>query len=279
MPMSLLKSARELPEYLQVLRNLIARDLKVKYQTSGLGFAWSLLHPAILLGIWYLVFHRAGLLRDNMPRYWAYLLSGMLAFQFIQTGIMEGSASVRRNAGIIRKVYLPIEILVIAGVTVKLVEFLIQIGVAILLLAVLHHGTGAGFAPLKTMVVLPGAILLTYLFVLGVSLPLAAWTVIYRDLEHIIGLVLYALFFLSPVFWSISMMAGSKHMWLIALNPVADLLELFHGPLYWGVWPTNLAVAGGSAGAWAIATAYVAIVFVAGYVLFDRSKRILAEVV
>ena len=95
MPMSLLKSARELPEYLAVLRNLIARDLKVKYQTSGLGFAWSLLHPAILLGIWYLVFHRAGLLRDAMPRYWAYLLSGMLAFQFIQTGIMEGSAAVR----------------------------------------------------------------------------------------------------------------------------------------------------------------------------------------
>jgi lipopolysaccharide transport system permease protein len=279
MPMPLLQSARELPEYFQVLRNLIVRDLKVKYQTSGLGFAWSLLHPAILLGIWYLVFHKAGLLRDSMPRYWAYLLSGMLAFQFIQTGITEGSASIRRNAGIIRKVYLPIEILVIAGVTVRLVEFLIQLAVAILLLAVLHRGHGAGFAPLKTIVVLPGAILLTYLFVLGVTLPLAAWIVIYRDLEHIIGIALYAAFFLSPVFWSLAMMSQMRHIWLIALNPIANLLELFHGPLYWGTWPRNIAVGGGSAGAWTVASGFVAVVFITGYVLFDRSKRILAEVV
>ncbi|MBA2708853.1 MAG: ABC transporter permease [Gemmatimonadaceae bacterium] len=279
MPISLVKSARELPEYAPVLGNLIARDLKVKYQSAGLGFAWSLLHPAILLAIWYLVFNRAGLLKDSMPRYWAYLLSGMLAFQFIQTGILEGAAAVRRNAGIIRKVYLPIEILVIAAVTVKLVEFLLQLVVAIALLSLFHRTGTAQFSLTKSIIVLPGAIGLTYLFVLGVSLPLAAWTVIYRDLEHILSLSLYALFFLSPVFWSVSMIATADHFGLVALNPIASLLNLFHGPLYWGRYPANLAVAGGAIGAWTLAAAFVAIVLIMGYALFDRAKHVLAEVV
>jgi ABC-2 type transport system permease protein len=280
MLMTLVKTARELPDYVQVLANLIARDLKVKYQSRGLGLAWSLLHPAILLGIWTLVFHGAGLLRDSMPRYWAYLLSGMLAFQFVQAAILEGSAAVRRNAGIVRKVYLPLEVLVIAGVTVKLVEFVIQLVVAIAILLCMHHGADpVRFSLGKTLLVLPGAILLTYLFALGIALPLAAWTVIYRDLEHILGLVLYALFFLTPVFWSMNMMTSRAHFRIVALNPVADLLELFHGPLYWGRWPENIAVGGGAAGAWTVAAAFSAITFIGGLSLFDRSKRILAEVV
>jgi lipopolysaccharide transport system permease protein len=279
MSLSLIKSARELPEYVQVFGNLVARDLKVKYQSKGLGFAWSLLHPAILLGIWYVVFHRAGLLRDTMPRYWAYLLSGMLTFQFIQAGIVDGACAIRSNAGIIRKVYMPLEILVIAAVTVRLIEYVLQLLVALALLIAMHHGDAASISLIKSAVVLPGAILLVYLFVLGVSLPLAAWTVVYRDLDHIISLAMTAMFYVTPVFWAIPMLAGKKYIWLVALNPVADLLELFHSPLYWGRWPENIAVGYGALGAWAVPIAIVAVVFIIGYELFDKSKRILAEVV
>jgi len=279
MATSLVKSARELPEYWEVLRNLVSRDLKVKYQSSVLGFAWSLLNPALMLGIWYFVFHHAGLMRGQMPRYWAFLLSGMLAYQFIQGAIVEGSYAVRRNAGIIRKVYVPIEILVIAAVTLKLVEFLIQLGVALLLLMCLHRGGQIQFSFIKTLVCLPPAILLIYIFALGVSLPLAAWSVIYRDLDHLIGVTLYALFFLTPVFWPMNMMVEKSWGELLALNPMTHLVELFHGPLYWGTWPENVAVGRGAGPAWAIACAFVAITFIAGQFMFDRSKRILAEVV
>ena len=279
MTRSLVKSVCELPEYWQVLVNLISRDLKVKYQSKGLGFAWSLLYPAVLLGIWYVVFHHAGLLRGSMPRYWAYLLSGMLVYQFISAAIVEGSWAVRRNAGIVRKVYLPMEILVVASVTVKMVEFLLQLVVALAFLAFLHHGDGPAFSIGKTMVVLPGALVLVYLFALGVSLPLAAWTVIYRDLDHIIGLVLNALFYLTPVFWAVEMLRAKPYFWMVALNPVADLLELFHGPMYWGTWPENPAVRAGIGGAWWVATAVVVVTFSVGYALFNHSKRILAEVV
>src|SRR5205823_10809404 len=92
------KSLSELPEYSQVLANLIARDLKVKYQSKALGFLWSLLHPAIMIGIWYVVFSLR-VINVDVHRYWAFLLPGMLVYQFIQSAIIEGSFAVRKNAG------------------------------------------------------------------------------------------------------------------------------------------------------------------------------------
>src|SRR2546423_11030994 len=146
MTFPLSQSLSELPEYSQVLGNLIARDLKVKYQGKGLGFLWTLLHPAIHIAIWYTVFSLR-VLRVDLPDYWAFLLAGILTYQFLQTAIIEGSYSVRRNSAIIRKVYVPMEILVIAAVTVKMIEFVIQLAVAILLLAIAHRGNDvAGFS-------------------------------------------------------------------------------------------------------------------------------------
>src|SRR6476620_8382782 len=109
MTLSLATSLPELPEYRQVLGNLIARDLKVKYRFAALGFCWSLLYPALMVLIWYTVFRR--IIRIEMPHYWAFLIVGMLPFQFVQNAILDGSGAVRRNAALIRKVYMPMEII------------------------------------------------------------------------------------------------------------------------------------------------------------------------
>ena len=269
MTLTLAKSLSELPEYRRVLVTLVARDLKVKYQTKALGFLWSLLYPALMIAIWYVVFNRA--LKIDMPRYWAFLVVGMLPFQFVQNAIHEGAGAVRKNASLIRKIYMPTEVLVIAGVTVKLVEFLAQLAVAILLLAMVHRGEDIGFSALKTMIILPSAVLLLYLFVLGVSLPLSGWTVIYRDLEHMVSLGLMMLFYLTPIFWSLTMIGGKPWRWVFYLNPLVSFIELIRAPLYWGAWP--------ALGVWGLALLFAGGAFVGGYTLFDRSKHVLAEVV
>src|SRR5688572_3267817 len=285
---SLTASLYELPEYRRVLGNLIARDLKVKYQSKSLGFLWSLNQPTIMLAIWYVIFSRA--FRVPIHDYWAYLIAGIVPFQFITSSIVAGLSSVRTNAGIIRKVYVPMEILVIAAVTVRLVEFLVQLAVAIVLLALLHRAAvtiqvpflpreTVHFAPLAALLVIPPAVMLTYVFVLGVALPLAAWSVIYRDLEHIVGIAMAMLFYLTPVFWSLSQFQGRKWVWLMSLNPAAHLLDLFRGPLYWGTWPFSAAFGGGAATAWTVSGSIAAVTLIVGWLLFNRSKRILAEVV
>jgi lipopolysaccharide transport system permease protein len=279
MALPLSKSLSELPEYRHVLANLVLRDLKVKYQLATLGFLWSLLYPAILLGIYFVIFSRVVRFGEQFPHYWALLLSGMIAFQFIQGATVEGMYSIRKNSTIIRKVYVPMEILVIAGVTVKLVEFLLQMAIVITLLAILHHGTVYEFSLFKTLVVLPAAILLAYIFVLGVSLPLAAMAVIYRDLDHIVNLVMLGLFYLTPVFWASQKIKDSKWLPLLAFNPAANLLELFRGPLYFGHWPENLAVGGSPLATWGICVLFSFGALFIGHAMFNRSKHLLAEVV
>ena len=91
-------------------------------------------------------------------------------------------------------------------------------------------------------------------------------------------MALTALFYITPVFWKLP--AGTRHGWIFAINPAMDLIELFRGPMYWGEWPMNPAVAGsGALGAWLVACVFAAGTFVIGYMLLDRCKHVLAEVV
>jgi ABC-type polysaccharide/polyol phosphate export permease len=274
---SLSKSLQELPEYRHVLGNLILRDLKVKYQSKALGFIWSLLHPAILIGIWYIVFSLR-VFNFKLYHYWAYLICGIIPFRFIQESISEGAWSVRKNSAIIRKVYVPMEILVIATVSAKFVDFLLQLLVAILLLGLLHRGTDVHFSFYKTFVVLPGAMVLTYIFILGICMPLAGWTVIYRDLDHIIGLFLTASFYITPIFWW-KVPESLRGRLAFALNPFMDLVELFRGPMYWGKWPSNMAVGGDPLATWGIAMGFAVSALMIGYFLLGHVKSQLAEVV
>ena len=292
-PSTLTSSLSELPEYRQVLANLIARDLKVKYQSKSLGFAWSLLAPAIMIGILYAVFSRG--LRVQMPDYWAFLLAGILPFQFFSESIVAGASAIRGSAGIIRKIYVPMEIPVIAAVTVRAIEFVLQMVLAVIMLVVLHNGTSqlehpdgmvhpppvAALGALhidvaKTAIVLPAAIALTYIFVLGVSMPLAAWSVIYRDIDHIITIVMRVLFYATPIFWPAW---GFPFPHVLQLNPASALIALFRGPMFFGTWPFVEATGQGPFVAWGIAVIFAVGALIGGYVLFGRSKHILAEVV
>ncbi len=268
----------ELRRFRYVAFNLVMRDLRARYQDSFLGFLWTLLYPAILLAIWVSVF--GVIMRFGAEDYWAFLLSGLLPFQFLQSAISEGSSAVRRNAGLIRKIYIPPEVLVVSAVTVRLVEFLLQLALAIGVL-VLWHGadeTGRAVSIPLSISVLPAAILLTYLVALGIALPLAAWSVIYRDLEHITGAALMAWLYLTPVFWIFNEETTQVWMRPLGLNPAMYLLDLFRGPLYYGRSPENPLV-GGPLALLMLNTLIAVLIFLGGYLLFRRSKHVLAEVV
>ena len=110
-------------------------------------------------------------------------------------------------------------------------------------------------------------------------LPLAAMAVIYRDLDHIVNLVMLGMFYLTPVFWASQMVASSKWLPLLALNPAANFLELFRGPLYFGHWPQNLAVGGSAIATWGICIFFSFTALIVGHAIFNRFKHLLAEVV
>jgi ABC-2 type transport system permease protein len=273
-----LRPIMTLHEFRYVAFNLVLRDLRARYQDSLLGVLWTLIYPAILLAIWVTVF--GTVMRFGASDYWAFLLSGLLPFQFLQSAIADGTSAVRRNAALIRKIYVPSEVLVISAITSKLVEFCIQMTLAVIAMLIFHQDgpDGRGASLSHVLVVLPAAVILTYVMAIGIALPLAAWSIIYRDLEHIASAALFAWLYLSPVFWILS--DSSVQPWIrwLSLNPAMYLLDLFRGPLFYGDWPSN-PLLGGPVVVIALATTATAFILVAGYMIFNRGKDLLAEVV
>jgi len=126
----------EILQYRELLRSLTVRDLKVKYQRSLLGLVWTLLQP--LLNIVILVAVFSYIVRIEMHNYWAFLISGFFAWNFISLALNHATSLIIGNAALSRSVYFPREILVLSAASSKLVEFLFEIAIVIVVLLVFH---------------------------------------------------------------------------------------------------------------------------------------------
>src|SRR5687768_5543681 len=160
---SLLGQLRNIAAHHELLLNLIRLELKSKYKASALGFAWSLLNPAMYLVVFYIAFDV--ILGGGIARFPVYLLSGLLVWNFFTTALNSGTSSLVAGAGLVKKVWFPREVLPLASVGAALVHFFLQLGVLIAALVVLRHPIGWTELPL-----LPLALLDLILLAAGLSL-------------------------------------------------------------------------------------------------------------
>lgn len=255
--------AVELWRYREMLRNLAVRNLKVKYQRSVLGFVWTLLNPLLTVGILIAIF--TTVVRIPIPHYWAFLLSGYFVWNFVQQMLSTGTYVIAEHGPLRRSVAFPSEVLVLGATLSRLVEFGVEMLLALVVLVAFHHGgVPASF------VVLPVLLVLQVLLALGLVLPVAALAVFYHDVQHAIPAVLLTLFYVSPVFYPAQLVPEAvRHLYF--LNPVAGLLTLYHTVLYEAAFP--------SPGALAATAAVCAGIFAGGYAVFSRYKAVFAEVV
>ena len=154
---------------------------------------------------------------------------------------------------------------VVAATLSRFLEFMIELGCTLLLIVLFWHGgVPASF------VLLPWLILLLLLLALGLAMPIAALSVFYYDVRHLLAPFLAALFYISPVFYSVEMVPDVLRP-VYYINPIAFLLNIFHTVLYDGEWPSLPVLA--------TATAVMAGTFLIGYAIFNRYKHLFAEVV
>lgn len=225
---------RELIRYRQLVRNLTIRDLRVRYRRSGLGTAWSLLNPLMMMLIYVGVF--SILLRVVvLPDYWAFVLSGLLPWMFISSAVVGATTSFLNNGQLITKVYFPIESLTVSVVLANVVNFLISLAVFIALELLTRRALG------PSLILLPLAVFCTLAFTTGIGLVIASLTVYFRDLEHLVQLALTALFYLSPIIYPLDPrglpQGASQYLGYLRLNPFSWYLETYHSILYWNSWP------------------------------------------
>ena len=228
--------------YRGLLKNLVLRDVKVKYQRSVLGFVWTLLNPLFTVLVLWLVFGHV--MRIDMQRYWAFLVSGYFVWNCISQSLNASTRVLDEHSSLSRNVVFPNGILVLSTLLSKATEFLIELALVVVVLALAHHrGLPLSFA------LLPVVILLQLLITAGLMYPLAVASVFFRDVQHALPILITTLFYVTPVFYPASMIPDQVRG-LFLLNPLAWLMIVYQSILYDGRLPEACAAArtGGDGG-------------------------------
>lgn len=219
---------QKLFQYREFLSTSIRKEIRGKYKKSFLGILWSFLNPLLMLMVYAIIFPI--ILKSSEKNYVMFLMTALIPWTFFTTVVMQGASTIVANGNILKKVYFPREILPISTVTSGLVNFLISCIIIFIFLIF----TGIGFS--KYILLLPFIILIEYLLLLGIVFILSSVTVYLRDLEHIIGVVIQALFYGTPIVYSLSAIP-SKFMWVFKLNPMAYIIQGYRDILYYQTMP------------------------------------------
>jgi ABC-2 type transport system permease protein len=218
---------KEIWRYRELLVAFSRTELKVKYKNSVLGFAWSMLNPALYLVVYWVVFDL--ILGTGIPNFPIFLLSGILVWNLFATSLGSATSSVVANAGLVRKVAFPREILPLASVGAALVHFFLQAIVLVLALVIFQYEVAWSYVPL-----LPIALFALLFFVSGLGILLGSVNVYLRDTAHFVELSLIAWFFMTPIVYPYDVVAeklGSAS-WVYLLNPVTDIVLTFQRAIY-----------------------------------------------
>jgi ABC-2 type transport system permease protein len=213
----------------ELLVNLVRKELKVKYKDSTLGFLWSLARPIFLLIIYYMVF--GVFLRSGIPDFAIYLYAGLLAFDLFSAILGGSTSSIVGNAGLIKKVYFPREILVLSVVGAAVTHWALQLVVMAGALLIFGHNVLG-----LNLLYLPLAFIALLLFATALGLLLAAANVYLRDVEHLLELVLLFWFWTTPIVYLARQAVenlGPRHLAAAyLLNPMVNVVMGFQTALY-----------------------------------------------
>jgi lipopolysaccharide transport system permease protein len=223
-----------------VLWVLIARDFKLRYKRSIFGIIWSLLVPLAQLAVLYLVFER--IVPLNIPHYTAFLFTGILPWNWLQSSLLMSALTVIDNRELIKQVGFPVALLPTITVGSQFVHFLLTLPILAAFLA------RDGFQLNPTQVALPLIIVIEFVLILSLAYIVATLQVQFRDTQYLVGIVLFLFFYLTPVFWDAASVP-EPYRSIMLLNPLAVLLNAYRAVLVHRQWPEFvplLAVGGGS---------------------------------
>jgi len=214
----------------ELLIYLVRTEIKVKYKNSVLGLVWSMIAPAMTLAIYFVVFQFIS--KNGIPHFVIFLFSGLLLWNLFQLGVQTGTGVIVNNAGIVKKVSFPREILALASVGSAGVFFFFQSTVMVIFLFVFHSAPAWDYLPL-----VPLALLAAMVLAAGLAILLSAVNVYLRDTQHLIEVVLTAWFWACPIVYSFQgqlakRLAQHGLTWVYFLNPLTPLVLSFQRALY-----------------------------------------------
>lgn len=242
-----------------LLRELVARDLRLRYRRSVLGVAWSQLSPLVLLGVLTFVFRKVVPL--DIPHYALFVYVGLLAWTWFSGALSGVTGAIVDNRDLVRRPGFPVALLPVSTSLTHVAYFTLAMPV-VLIATQFERGLSV------TLLALPLIALVQFLVVLGPGYLLASLEVEFRDVGHLIAVALIPMFYATPVFYSAAQVPA-RYRTVYGLNPVNRLITAYRDVVVDGRWPDPVPLL-------VLAVASTALVVV-GRRVFERGAHRFAE--
>jgi ABC-2 type transport system permease protein len=257
----MLLSVRALLQYRELIRNLVFKDLKLKYRGSLFGFLWSLVNPLVLITVYLIAFKYIMHVRSG--GFVFLLLLGILAWTFFAASASMGAGAIVDNGGLLKTVHFPRAVLPIASVLFNLAQYLLTIAVFLPFMLLLYR------IPLRgAMLLFPLVVALQVAMTIGVALALAAGTAFFRDIRHLLEIALMVMFWTTPIIYDFQTI---PKLWrsVVLLSPMSPFVLAYQQIFYYGRVPDpEVCIVG---------VLYSAIAFFGGFSLFTRLQHEFVE--
>lgn len=212
-----------------LLRELVVRDIKVRYRHSVLGLVWTVLNPLLMMTVITIVF--STLFKQNIPNFPIYYLSGSLLFSFNSESTTTALNSIITNSSLIKKVYIPKYLFPFSNI----LSGLVNLGFSLIAMFIVMVITGAPFH--ITLLLIPIPIFYAFLFATGLGILLSALTVYFRDIAHFYSVFILAWTYFTPVFYPVEIL-GERAMMLMRLNPMYHYITFMRELVLNGSFPS-----------------------------------------
>lgn len=259
----MLRRAKSLVLWLELIRNLAVRDVETRYKHSLLGLYWAIINPLITAAIFSFLFSVVFHTPTGTVPYVVFLITGLTFWNFFANGVMSATGCISGSAGLLAKLYFPRVVLPTASVLARLIDLLFSLAVMVAFILLYHvpiHSTALWVIPLLGVQVI---------FTLGIAFLFASLNVLYRDMSQLVGLLLMVWMYMSPVMYAATTV-NQTLQGILLMNPMGGLLQAMRDLIFVGhvtdmpfLW---------SAFMWSL------FAFVGGLSVFKRFEPLFAEV-
>ena len=225
-------------KYKNLLKELTAKNVKLKYRNSWLGILWSFIQPLLNMIVLSVVFGGIfGRHSDYIVCYPVFIFTGRLLFSFFTSATKQAMTAFRRNAGIIKKVYVPKYMYPLSSIFSNFVTFAISILCLVCVwiffkVTGLQGGSELEITPYALLCFVPMFLLLV--FSTGVGLILSVVAVYFRDVEYIWDVACTLLFYMVPIIYPLQRITTDWIVFVIKINPLYSMIELFRQCVLYG---------------------------------------------
>jgi ABC-type polysaccharide/polyol phosphate export permease len=241
---------------LNLIKELAWADFKLKYYGSFLGLVWTILKPVLMLAVLYLVF--AEFLKVDIENYYAYLLLGIIIWNFFADGTKDSMKNIVSKAGILQKIKVSPSVMVISSCIHVYITFLINI----IIFFILIYALGIPFYLSTFAFIL--MLVFAFFLILGVSFINSILYMKFTDYEHLWDVFLQILFWATPIVYSEKLIPEYLKDYFL-LNPLARIIIDSRNMILYGFVPESKQLV--------ITAIIIAIIFIIGYYAFTKNSR------